>query len=563
MAEEAPPREIDGAASPAKGVQNDHVQEMRTKRPRFGATDWSALPLHPILIAAYPVLFLFAENAVQQVTLAPLWPPLAAAIGAGGVLLVVGRLVSGDWKRGALLASLALALFFSFGHAWNVVGETLGTRRWLVLVYLVIGVAGFAVILLRRGAWTTGATRALNVVAAAAVAFNVLALVSFQAGSGAASAAPAAPSGAVTMDAAAIDTKRDIYFIVLDRYPSDETLREIYGYDNSAFTDALEERGFAIAEESWAAYWKTAFSILSTLNMAHLDGPALLAEDGPRDSPTFGPVHRALQDHMAVPASLKAIGYEYIHIGNWWVPTSTNVDADLVLEWSENAEFMSALLSTTILSLLTPRDDALPDDESTEDATLARETTLYAFDRLEESAGRPGPTYVFAHLLVPHPPYVFDTDGSQPTPEEMVGRSDDDQMLRQLEWANQRVLDAIDRLTDVPSGEEPIVILQADEGPWPDRFGADQREFAWLEARPEEIQEKFGILNAVRLPGVDAREVGFGDDTSPVNTFRIIFNTYFGTNLSLLENETYLSPDYQRMYDFTPYDRELQAPAPP
>ena len=33
------------------------------------------------LVAAFPALFLFAENAEQQVTLAPLWAPLAAVPG--------------------------------------------------------------------------------------------------------------------------------------------------------------------------------------------------------------------------------------------------------------------------------------------------------------------------------------------------------------------------------------------------------------------------------------------------------------------------------------------------
>jgi len=364
------------------------------------------------------------------------------------------------------------------------------------------------------------------------------------------------------MDVGPDDRRPDIYFIILDRYPSADTLHEIYGYDNSQFIDALAQRGFSIAPESWAAYWKTAFSVLSTLRMEHLDGAALLEEDGPRDSPTFDPVHRALQRHLPVPASLKAIGYEYIHIGSWWVPTSTNVDADRVLSWSENGEFTSALLSTTALSLLTPRETVTADDESVDDPTLARETTLFAFDQLEAARDRPGPTYVFAHLLVPHPPYVFDPDGRQPTPEEVAGRTENEQMLRQLEWVNARALQVIDHLLDVPAGEEPIIVLEADEGPWPDRFTADQRGFPWLEARPDEIQQKFGILNALHLPGVDPASVGFTDDVSPVNTFRIVFNAFFGTDLPLLDDTTYLSPNYQRMYDFVPYDREAMAPAP-
>ena len=43
-----------------------------------------------------------------------------------------------------------------------------------------------------------------------------------------------------------------MYYIILDRYASDETLREIYGYDNTPMLSELEERGFVIARQSWA-----------------------------------------------------------------------------------------------------------------------------------------------------------------------------------------------------------------------------------------------------------------------------------------------------------------------
>jgi len=41
-----------------------------------GQSRTGLLALHPLLAAAYPVLFLFAQNAAEQVTLQPLWAPL-------------------------------------------------------------------------------------------------------------------------------------------------------------------------------------------------------------------------------------------------------------------------------------------------------------------------------------------------------------------------------------------------------------------------------------------------------------------------------------------------------
>ena len=511
------------------------------------------VPWHPLLVAAYPVLFLFGQNAVQLMSLAPLWPPLIGALAGAAVATGLGRVATGSWQRGALLASLGLALFLSFGHTWNVVGEALGQRRWLVAAYLAIAAIGSWLIIRRGMGWAAPATRGLNVAAMIAVALSTVPVVEFATGG---TDAPAEASEvALNVEPDTIDSRPDIYWIVLDRYPGAETLDRLYGFDNSPFLGALRERGFAIADESWANYWKTAFSLLSTMRMEHLDGAAL----ADRDPPTFGPVHRGLQESTTATATLTSIGYEYVHLGNWWEPTTTNRDADRVLLWAENAEFSSAVLSTTVLSLLTPRVPSA-DAESLSDATLARNYTTFAFERLEEARERPGPTYVFAHLLVPHPPYVFDTDGTEPSAEETAGRSDDEQMLRQLEWTNSRVLAAIDRLTDVPADQQPVIVIQADEGPWPDRFWEDQQGFPWLEATPDEILEKFGILNAMRTPGIDPAELGFNARSSPVNTFRMLFNAYFGTDLPLVPDTTYLSPDYARMYDFVPYDRDARAP---
>ena len=67
----------------------------------------------------------------------------------------------------------------------------------------------------------------------------------------------------------------------------------------------------------------------------------------------------------------------------------------------------------------------------------------------------------------------------------------------QLTWANGRILEMVDRLLDVPAGQEPVIILQGDEGPFPERYRTIGDGFQWFTARPEEVAQKFGILNAL------------------------------------------------------------------
>ena len=270
----------------------------------------------------------------------------------------------------------------------------------------------------------------------------------------------------------------------------------------------------------------------------------------------FREVQAALRDHLAGPSALKSIGYDYVHLGGWWEPTATNVDADVSLRYQGSTEFLSAVWGTTMLSLFWPPvyGGTGPDGETMPFVELARDGALYAFDALEDVAQRPGPTFTFAHILLPHPPYIFNADGSFVDDYTAKHRSERINYVEQLQFTNGRVLEAIDHLlAHDPDEPDPIILLQADEGPFPPAFSANEGGFQWLDASPREIQQKFGILNAVRLPGVDPASVGFNDESSPVNQFRMVFNAYFGTDLPLLRNETFLSPDYSRMWNFVKY----------
>jgi hypothetical protein len=496
-------------------------------------------------MAAAPVLFLFAENQVQQVTLDPLWRPLALGVLLSVAMLLTCAALFWDWLRGALLASLLLALFYTFGHAWNLTGDFLGDRLWLVNIYLLVAVGG-AFLIWRGRSWVPAATGFLNVAVTLLLLLNAGRVAEFALGS-ASPVGDVAPSPLPGIDASR--PRPDIYYIIFDRYAGPETLDRVYHHDNEPFLEELEDRGFAIARDAWANYFKTALSLTSSLGMEYLDPERFTATGGG----AFAPVHQALQDHLAVPATLTSLRYEYVHVSSYWEPTATNVDADIVVRYEDVTEFESAVRATTLLSLLDEPQVDDSDPETIPFPTLARETTLFAFDAVEGAARRPGPTFVFAHILVPHPPYVFDADGSMPTSSEAEARSEEERYAAQLTWANGRILEMVDRLLDVPAGQEPVIILQADEGPYPDRFRTIGNPFQWFSATPEEVGQKFGILNALYLPGVDSRAAGMTDHTSPVNNFRIVMDAYFGADLPLLPDITYLSRDVYHPYELREY----------
>jgi hypothetical protein len=80
----------------------------------------------------------------------------------------------------------------------------------------------------------------------------------------------------------------------------------------------------------------------------------------------------------------------------------------------------------------------------------------------------------------------------------------------------------------------------------------------WESAERSNLKERFSILNAYHLPG--DLEADLADQISPVNTFRLIFSLYLGTEYARLEDQSYFSP-WGRQYAFQRVTEELGAGA--
>ena len=509
-----------------------------------------SFPLHPLFAAAYPVVFLFAANAADQVTLDPLWLPLVVVVVVAAITFAALWLLLRDPWRAGLAVTVLATLFLWYGHAWNLVGSTVGSQVPLILAWIVAAVGG-VILAVRAGEWRRPASAFLNLVTAALVVFNVVEIAAYSLGGSV--AAVSAPSGSSSLAGAPAPASRpDIYYLIFDRYGSGENLAEHYGYDNSPFLDALRDRGFYVADGAHANYIKTPLSLVSSLNMEYLDAEALQAEAASgKDS---GVIHRQLRGALRVPTELKDLGYRHVHVANWWEPSATNATADVVRRYEAASEFSSAVVRMSVLGAIGAGASLGPYDRA-----VLYQHTLYEFRVLEAGANDPGPQFVLAHFLVPHPPYVFNADGSFVENEPIATEDERAAYLRQMEYTNRRILELVDRLVDRPPGERPIILLQADEGPFPARYDADEWRFDWRTATTDELEEKFEILSAYNLPGVDPEGAGLYADITPVNSFRVVFNAYFGAELPLLPDRVFAHVSQQEFYEFFEVTEELAA----
>jgi hypothetical protein len=145
-----------------------------------------------------------------------------------------------------------------------------------------------------------------------------------------------------------------------------------------------------------------------------------------------------------------------------------------------------------------------------------RERILYTLERLGELPALPGPKFVFAHIVAPHWPHVFGPNG-----EKVHEHPDSTSGYRnQVIFINKQVLPLLEKII-AASATPPVVLLQGDHG-----------------AVVESLEQRMSILSAYFLPG---SRLDLPEDISPVNSFRVVFNAYFGAKLPLLENAAYYS----------------------
>jgi hypothetical protein len=259
------------------------------------------------------------------------------------------------------------------------------------------------------------------------------------------------------------------------------------------------------------------------------------------------PIYELLEDHL-VGRMLKDRGYEYVHIGAWWDPTQSNRNADQNWSYERWKDFSLELYRSTILSHFEHRQTGRA--RSDELRRVPYDGALQQFRDLRRAAHRPGPTFTFAHILLPHEPFVFDRHGNFLTLDDDIARSRELEYAEQTLFTNELITRLLDDVMDVPAEQQPIIVLSADEGPHPVRFKADEGDFDWTQATDEELREKLAVLNAYYLPD-PPKDPGLYDSISPVNTWRVLFNTYFGAELPLLEDRSYVFRDESHVYDFT------------
>lgn len=497
---------------------------------------------YPLLFAANEILTLAAPN-LANVPLNEAWLLILVMLTAILLLIIALRAWLKNWHRAGLLALLVVFWFGHYGLFFNMALPLLKQTPSLHLHILAViaWTLPFALLgspwIWRKVTSPHTITTYLNLLMFILLGISIYNIYDFESRRINSSSAKALLEDLPVLQG---EQRPDIYYIITDAYGRQDTLQSLYGFDNSAFINFLEQRGFIIADQSYTNYGRTALSLSASLNFSYL--PEM--ERGSGDQ-------RPLQELVLKNRLMRTLenhGYTTIAFASGYFLTNMRTAQQYISASSSfPTKFLAGLYWTNSLALLPIQLNWIP--SPLQQNRDLQNMLVGQVEQMKTVAAAPGPKFVFLHLMIPHPPFIFDHNG--PIDPDSIYLLNDAESFRgqradylsgyteQIQYTNQLLMQFIAVIQD-QSATPPIIILQGDHGP-----GAylDRRGIAY-----SCLQERYAILNAYYLPGSDAPAIYA--EISPVNTFRLILDAYFETNLGLLAEESFFSTE------LLPYDLE-------
>ena len=504
--------------------------------------------LYPILFGLYPILALISHNSAEMDFTTGMRALVASAVFTLLLNTILFLLIR-DAPKTALLTSLIILLFYSYGHfnllgrEWTFFSLSIGRHRTLLPIYFMLLIL-VSWLILRTNRDLSGSTRILNAFALILLFLPLYQVTASQIERYQAQQLQKQKLASQSLVSLSEEQESpDVYYLLLDGYPRGDFINQHLRSSNLAFLESLEGRSFYVAHCSQANYSDTRFSLASTLNMEYLDDGLDLPEvvhsgavlDGMIRS---GEVQQNFADLGYAIITFES-GYKWLRweLADQHLTPGQSRETQLI-ELGLN-DFERLLLDTTAAKLLFDLPILF---ESNRMAGLAeildnpraahRARVMYSLEQLPRMpASYPSPKFVYAQIIFPHPPFIVDAEGrslQNSPPDELAAYAD------QITYLDQRLLEIVDALIE-KSERPPIIIIQGDHG-------------ATIAYQEQDIDpaQRLGILNAYFLPGdnpgVDTGQPGAGNllypGISPVNSFRLVFDLYFNGEYNLLEDRS-------------------------
>jgi len=444
-------------------------------------------------------------------------------------LLLVGKAISKSWLRAGYWTTLILTVFYFFGAAHDGLKSVFANSFFSTYTFalsLCIMVLIFVSLLLKRNSRPMARlNNFLNLLFAVFALFECAQLAdkrltrkdaanNFQ-------LLHRTDPGELFMDKTKIP---DIFFIVFDEYASSASLKKYEGFDNKMLDSIFVTNHFYISTLSKSNYNSTPFSLASTLTMDYFDQPLEFAEA--TSKLRLQAFHTLKLSNLF--SRLHEQGYSLVNLAL----TDLKDQPVQTFEFSKVDKLKPLYLETLWgrvdrdlgwhVVLLFP---ALGQQSEANHQRFINRNNFNLQSTLNELKvqDKDHPKFVFTHVMLPHRPFYMDSLGRRRnTDSDSFNNNDDSLYVNQVIYTNKwiaKLVSATNRSFERPR----VVIIEGDHG------------FRALNLSESSIREKeFMNLNAYFFSDGDYHLLY--DSISPVNSFRVVLNKYFKTQLPLLKD---------------------------
>ncbi len=510
---------------------------------------------HPFLVAIFPVMVIYSEN-IGKVEFHELILPIVLTLVFSFSLFFILKIILKNPFKAGVIVTLTLILLFSYGHLYYLLNDfsifdfDIGRNRYLIPLFgIIFSISVFFTIKTKR--LLNNATSILNVVSIVflIVACSNLFLL----------AADFSTCEKCAVEELFYETKDysnyftphtfqinenqnlpNVYYLILDEYPRNDALLDYHDFNNDDFKNFLESKGFHVASNSFSNYPMSILSIPATMNMNYVN---FLADEIGSETRNFKPLNEkdyGLYPNNMVIKNFKEMNYKIITFNSFSLHLHENPLSDQTFchrdKFVMDNRLVDALSRISIFGYYVER---------WAEAEL-RQVTLCTLEKFSESyTVFDEPTFVWGHVMLPHPPWIWGPNGEEITPGKPLLITDNpefrdagwepkQQFIQQVQFANKKTIEIVNKILD--NDPYSIIIIQGDHGTaW---------DLDWDNPSTDDAWQRLRNFSAIYFPDSEKRSQ-LSDDITLVNTFRIVFNTYFGSDYEILEDKMYWGKNHR------------------
>ena len=490
----------------------------------------------PIFLSSFPILFLVSSNLGERITFGQIIGTMSLA----GISSLIGTFIFSrifkDTSKSSIFVCWMIIVFFSYGYLISLLSqvtifqEPIGRHRYIGPFFLLITAIGFLYVF-RYPRKFDNSIKSILVASIALIVFNLILIFSYY----------YQPRTEIleTLNLKEIsinysnEDKPDVYHIILDMYPSQNILQTRFNFDNSKFLDGIQELGF-INLEGKSNYIRTKHSIPSTINFIHLN--ELNKSQLVSVQETEWSFKSSLEGVYA-----QNLGYKINHL-------STN-DPQSNFDWMFG-DFTRFIVKTSLLRIV--EDSPIPIHKLwlSKDSKFFKENIRKLIDVSKDEQ----PTWTFFYSRPPHPPFIFNPDGSLRNKKQYdrdfaTNLTDTwtentrNMYINQIQYINSELIKTLDQIIKL-SDQKPIIIIHSDHGI--QNFSGSIGDSKLNDTSKAVLDENFEVLTSLYTAN-NCKKIDQIAITN-VNLVRTILRECFQLEINNLPNNLYWSSRHENEF---------------